>query len=73
MKRDVQAFYALWTELAGSRTEKIGDSHYAKMQRKKIAGADLDGDEKAALEEAILKEAAYLKGLLDGIWLAKLL
>lgn len=58
--KSVQTFIK---QLAAQRLENIEHSKYAKEERQDLA----NDEERMAMELAIQREAAYIKGLLDGI------
>lgn len=68
----MQKFYQQIVEFAGRGTENINTSLYVKCQKESIDWNAMDSEEQAEIECRIVKEAAYLKGVRDGIRLSKL-
>lgn len=68
----MKKFYDFIAELATKRTEKIDFSLYVKIQNEKINWSEISDEEKAIIKQRILVEASYLRGIIDGIQMTKI-
>lgn len=69
----MKKFYDFIAELATKRTEKIDFSLYVKMQKEKINWSEISDEEKVIINQRILMEASYLRGVIDGIRMTKII